>query len=104
MTSTNQTLLAALQTSNMLEIDGLHAWEFSLGDEHLKIEAIDGRERKFWRFSLAQVQAATFDTQLQSWTLSDDNADHRIVCLSAFTPSDDDADEDVDVDDASGRD
>lgn len=104
MTSTNQTLLAALQTSNMLEIDGLHAWEFSLGDEHLEIEAIDGRERKIWRFSLAQVQAATFDTQLQSWTLSDGNADHRIVCLSGFTASDDDVDEDVDVDDASGRD
>lgn len=103
MTNTDQTLLAALQTSNMLEIDGLHAWEFSLGDEHLEIEAIDGRERKVWRFSLAQVQAATFDPQLQSWTLSDGNTDHRIVCLSAFTPSDDE-DEDVDVDDAPERD
>lgn len=89
MTTTPNTLIAALQASTMLEIDGLHAWEFSLGDE-LRIECMDGRERKVWRFSKAQVEAATFDPSLQSWIVNDGNADHRILCLDAFTPSEDD--------------
>jgi len=93
MTETTHTLLAALQTSTMLEIDGLHAWEFTLG-EQLDIECMDGRERKVWRFSLAQVQAATFDSELQSWLINDGNADHRILCLDAFTPSDDEPEDD----------
>ncbi|WP_122574838.1 DUF5629 family protein [Pseudomonas viridiflava] len=93
MTTTPDTLLAALEDSSMLEIDGLHAWEFSLGEE-LNIECMDGRERKVWRFTLDQVKAAVFDESLQSWVVNDGNADHRIVCLDAFTPTDeDDADE-----------
>ncbi|MBX8551864.1 DUF5629 family protein [Pseudomonas cichorii] len=89
MTTAPTTLLAALQTSTMLEIDGLHAWEFSLADD-LNIECMDGRERKVWRFSLAHIQAATFDEGLQSWVVNDGNADHRIICLDAFTPNDED--------------
>ncbi|WP_164662923.1 DUF5629 family protein, partial [Pseudomonas viridiflava] len=54
MTTTSDTLLAALEASSMLEIDGLHAWEFSLGEE-LNIECMDGRERKVRRFTLGQV-------------------------------------------------
>lgn len=92
MTTTNETLLAALQATTMLEIDGLHAWEFSL-DEELNIECMDGRERKVWRFTKAQIEAAAFDESLQSWVVNDGNADHRIVCLDAFTPSDDDESE-----------
>lgn len=89
MTTTPDTLLTALQASTMLEIDGLHAWEFSLGEE-LNIECMDGRERKVWRFSKAQIDAAVFDQSLQSWVINDGSADHRIICLDAFTPSDDD--------------
>ncbi|RMQ45163.1 hypothetical protein ALQ04_04276 [Pseudomonas cichorii] len=92
MTTTPPTLLAALQASTMLEIDGLHAWEFSLADD-LNIECMDGRERKVWRFSLAQIEAASFDESLQSWVINDGNADHRIVCLDAFTPGDEDESE-----------
>lgn len=99
MTSTTPTLLTALQTSTMLEIDGLHAWKFSLGDEQLVIQAVDGRDKKIWKFTLAQVDAATFDPQLQSWVLSDGGADHRLVCLDAFTPSDEDDSEDAPVQD-----
>lgn len=88
MTNTPATLLAALEASQMLEIDGLHAWDFALGDD-LYIECMDGRERKVWRFSLAQVQAATFDGDLQSWLINDGNADHRILCIDdAFSASD----------------
>ncbi|RMP15315.1 hypothetical protein ALQ28_04309 [Pseudomonas syringae pv. delphinii] len=89
MTTIPTTLLAALEATTMLEIDGLHAWDFSLADE-LNIECMDGRERKVWRFSKAQVEAATFDESLQSWVVNDGNADHRIICLDAFTPSDED--------------
>jgi hypothetical protein len=80
---TTTTLLASLQTTTMLEIDGLHAWEFSVGDAGLVIEAVDGRERKMWKFTPAQIDAATFD----------DKTDHRLVCLDAFTPNDDEDDE-----------
>jgi len=73
----------------MLEIDGLHAFEFTL-DEMLQIESMDGRERKVWRFSLAQVDAAEFDAALQSWVINDGNADHRMLVLEAFAASDDD--------------
>ena len=93
MTTTPQTLRAELQTAltshSMLEIDGLHAFEFSL-DEMLQIESMDGRERKVWRFSLAQIDSAEFDSELQSWVINDGNADHRIVVLNAFVASDED--------------
>lgn len=100
MTTTPQTLRAALQSAltshGMLEVDGLHAFEFTL-DEMLQIESMDGRERKVWRFSLAQVDSAEFDAALQSWVINDGNADHRIIVLDAFAAGDDDDDEDVDV-------
>ncbi|AVB25145.1 hypothetical protein CXB36_20300 [Pseudomonas syringae pv. syringae] len=90
MTTTPTTLFAALKATTMLEIDGLHAWDFSLGEE-LNVECMDGRERKVWRFTTAQIDAATFDESLQSWVINDGNADHRIICcLDAFTPSDED--------------
>ncbi|NBB08047.1 DUF5629 family protein [Pseudomonas sp. SLFW] len=96
MTTTPQTLRAALQTAltsqAMLEVDGLHAFEFTL-DEMLQIESMDGRERKVWRFSLAQVDAAEFDSALQSWVINDGNADHRILVLEAFAAGDDEEDE-----------
>ncbi|MFK3795313.1 MULTISPECIES: DUF5629 family protein [unclassified Pseudomonas] len=96
MTTASQTLRAALQTAltshGMLEIDGLHAFEFTL-DEMFQVESMDGRERKVWRFSLAQVDAAEFDSTLQSWVINDGNADHRIVVLEAFSAGDDEEDE-----------
>lgn len=99
MTSSSDTLRAALQTAltshSMLEIDGLHAFEFSL-DEMLQIESMDGRERKVWRFSLAQIDAAAFDEALQSWVINDGNADHRIVVLNAFAASDEDEEDEQD--------
>lgn len=96
MTTTPQSLRTELQTAltaqSMIEIDGLHAFEFTL-DEMLQIESMDGRERKVWRFSLAQIDAAEFDTALQSWVINDGNADHRIVVLQGIAASDEDDDE-----------
>lgn len=96
MTTTPNSLRTELQTAltahSMLEIDGLHAFDFSL-DEMLQIESMDGRERKVWRFSLAQIDAAEYDSQLQSWVINDGNADHRIVVLTGISASDEDEDE-----------
>ncbi len=90
---TAKTLPAVLATSDMLEIDGLHAFDFNLDAQKLLITAMDGRAEKRWEFSLAQVQAATFDTTLQSWTLTGDSGEHRLICMSAFTGNNNDEDE-----------
>ncbi len=89
MTTTPTRLSAALKEATMLEIDGLHAWDFFLGD-FLTLECMDGRERKTWRFEMAQVEAATFDEAQQCWLLTKDDVVYRMKCLQAFTPSKDD--------------
>ncbi|MHA4967395.1 MULTISPECIES: DUF5629 family protein [Pseudomonas] len=88
-----ENLPAVLETSDMLEIDGLHAFDFELDNEKLLITAMDGRAEKRWRFSLEQVNAATFDDTLQSWTLTGDSGEHRLICMSAFTGNNNDEDE-----------
>lgn len=93
MTTNSTDLKAALKDATMLEIDGLHAWDFFLGD-FLTLECMDGRERKTWRFEMAQVEAATFDEARQCWLITDGTHEHRMKCLEAFTPSKDD-EEDV---------
>ena len=87
---TADTLTTVLATSNMLEIDGLHAFDFVLDDKKLLITAMDGRAEKRWSFSLAQVQAATFDQTLHSWILTGESGEHRLTCLSAFTGNNND--------------
>lgn len=89
MTGVNETLITAIESSNMLIIDGLHAWDFSLEDAGLRIECMDGRAAKQWRFSPEQVLAATFDATLQSWVLKGDESEHRLECLSAISGSND---------------
>ncbi|BDB19486.1 DUF5629 family protein [Pseudomonas allii] len=88
-----ENLPAVLETSDMLEIDGLHAFDFQLDKEKLLITAMDGRAEKRWRFSLEQVNAATFDDTLQSWTLTGDSGEHRLICMRAFTGNNNDEDE-----------
>lgn len=90
-------LLTALESCDMLEIDGLHAFDFSLDEQQLLIECMDGRASKRWTFSLAQVQAATFDDTLQSWTISGDSGEHRLVCMSAFSARNDEEPTDEDA-------
>jgi len=90
MSDSNQTLRAALETSDMVEIDGLHAFEFSIDDKGLLIEVMDGRVSKRWSFTPEQVDAAVYDEHLQSWTLTGDSGEHRLICLSALSASNDD--------------
>lgn len=96
MSESTQTLRVAVETSDMLEIDGLHAFEFSISEgKGLVIQVMDGRENKSWTFTDAQIEAAVFNDDLQSWTLSNDSGEHRLVCLSAFSANDDDDESEV---------
>lgn len=94
MTATG--LPAELNNADMLEIDGLHAFDFTSDDKCLRITCMDGRAEKRWSFSLMQVQAATFDDALQSWTLTGDSGEHRLVCMSAFTGNNNDEEDEHD--------
>ena len=107
---TTPSLLDILQSTDMLEINGLHAWEFVLvphalvaaqaalaaGQDGaaeqllLQIECMDGRTRRVWKFSSAAVLAATFDDASQCWSLSDANGVQQLNCLSAISASADD--------------
>ena len=98
MTDASPNLSTALQDSDMLIINGLHAFDFTF-DQHLLIESMDGRELKRWKFSPEQLNAATFDDSLQSWLLTNEDGEHRLVCLSAIK-SDNNNDEDEADDDA----
>ena len=93
---TAATLTLELATSDMLVIDGLHAFDFNLTDQQLLIKSMDGRAEKRWTFSIAQVQAAIFDESLQSWTLSGDTGEHRLVCMTAVTGNNNDEDDEHD--------
>jgi hypothetical protein len=107
MTSTPNSLLEALQSADMLLINDLHAWQFSLEPEALalaqataglelpllKVECMDGRTRRVWTFSVAAVLAAQLDPQSHCWTLHDSNGEQRISCLDAISASNDDDDE-----------
>ncbi|AWM91995.1 hypothetical protein DJ564_14785 [Pseudomonas sp. 31-12] len=85
MTAVADTLINALEHCDMLEIDGLHAFDFSLDeDDNLHIECMDGRALKRWEFSIAQITAATFDTALKSWIITGDSGEHRLVPMEAF--------------------
>ncbi|WP_028620581.1 DUF5629 family protein [Pseudomonas sp. Ant30-3] len=85
MTANTDTLLQSLEHADMLEIDGLHAFDFSLDeDDNLHIECMDGRALKRWAFSMAQIEAATFDPDLKSWIITGDSGEHRLVPMEAF--------------------
>ncbi|SDT00684.1 hypothetical protein SAMN05216598_3592 [Pseudomonas asplenii] len=96
-TAMTDTLLTALQACDMLEIDGLHAFDFTLDEAGLLIECMDGRAAKRWAFSLDQVRAAAFDEALQSWVLVGESGEHRLVCMSAFSAKEEEDDEQDDA-------
>lgn len=95
-------LLDQLETADMLNIDGLHAWQFSLNEALLdeaetaaeaqqpfasdevvlSIECIDGRERRRWAFSYNQVMEADYLPAEDAWLV--DDGKHRLQCLGAL--------------------
>ena len=81
----------ALQSCDMLLIDGLHAFEFTADTTGLRVECMDGRQLRRWSFTPEQVAAAT--AMGDDWQLDDANGAHRLVCMSAFRAPDEDQDE-----------
>ncbi|KRW57539.1 DUF5629 family protein [Pseudomonas sp. TTU2014-080ASC] len=110
---TTTTLLDALLNTDMLEIDELHAWQFDLDEEQLQqhaagsssasetpllsIECMDGRNLRKWKFSLAQVLAAQYDADSDSWLIAGADAQHRIKCFEAFSGDNNDQPDDEDA-------
>ncbi len=104
MTGNEHTLLAALQAADMLFINDLHAWQFSLEPAALalaqaaaglelpllKVECMDGRTRRVWSFNVAAVLAAQLEPSSQCWVLHDSNGKQRISCLDAISATNDD--------------
>ncbi|WP_137888554.1 DUF5629 family protein [Pseudomonas sp. 2FE] len=85
-------LLAALEAADMLEINGLYAWQFELvldaqpnAERALLIECMDGRTLRKWQFSRAELLAATFSPATQSWNLTGSSGAHELKCLSGVT-------------------
>ena len=103
MSTTPDTLIAALSSADMLEIDELHAWQFSLDHELLarhhagsasaedadkpllRIECMDGRALRQWHFSLAEVLAAHFVAADDSWSIARADSRHSIKCFAAIS-------------------
>lgn len=94
------TLAAALETCDMLLIDGLHAFDFTFDASGLAIECMDGRQLRRWAFSAEQVAAAT--ALGEDWSLANEQGEHRLVCMSAFRAPDEDDDEPP-MDEPAGR-
>jgi hypothetical protein len=85
------TLVTVLQNSDMLLIDDLHAFDFTFDPATgLKAAAMDGRDLKRWEFNPEQVNAATMNNESGCWEVSDEKGVHQLVCVQAFTASDED--------------
>lgn len=102
MTTESPYLLDGLETADMLEFDGLHAWQFTLDEALLDaadaaaeadkpfaseatvltVECIDGRDRRAWRFSYNQIMEAEYQPETDTWLL--DEGKHRLRCLGAL--------------------
>ena len=100
-------LLDQLENADMLEIDGLHASDFSLDEPLLdeadaaaeadlpfaseavvlRIEAVDGRQRRQWQFSYNQVMEAVYRPEDDAWQLE---GDHLLRCFAAIATEGDD--------------
>lgn len=93
-------LATALQTCDMLLIDGLHAFDFTFDETGLVIECMDGRQLRRWTFTPEQVAAATGAGD--DWRLASAEGEHRLVCMSAFRAPDEEDDE-SDVDEPADR-
>lgn len=95
MTAVTDTLLDALHKCDMLIIDGLHAFDFSLDEQdQLHVECMNGRTLEHWRFTPTQMQAATFDPARKHWIITSDSGDHHLECVAATSGHDYEDDED----------
>ena len=105
-------LIDQLENATLLEIDGLYSWQFSLNDSLLdqadaaaeadqpfasaamllRIELMDGRERRQWQFSYNQVLEAQYQPADNSWLIAAGDRQHRLQCQDDIAASADNAD------------
>lgn len=108
--TTQRYLLDELETADMLEIDGLHAWRFELNenlldqadlaaevdqpfaseDWVLAVESLDGRTRREWRFSYNAVMEAEPQADGETWRLTTGEGAYQLRCLGAVSASGED--------------
>lgn len=84
------TLANALQSCDMLLIDGLHCFDFVHDDSGLRAECMDGRTLKRWIFTPEQIAASLVEGQ--DWLIAGETGQHRLACMSAFRAPEDDGD------------
>lgn len=112
MTDENPYLLDQLENAELLEIDGLYSWQFSLDDGVLdqadaaaeadlpfaseeillRIELLDGRTLRKWQFSYNQVLEAQYQCAEGSWLIADAEKSHRMKCQVDIAASADNQD------------
>lgn len=110
MTDATLYLLDQLEMADMLLIDGLHAWQFELDEALLdraeaaadagepfasdevvlRVEVLDGRDRRHWQFSYNEVMEARHQDEDDSWALQQGAQEHRLSCLGALSASGED--------------
>jgi hypothetical protein len=112
MTSVNPYLLDELENSELLEIDGLYSWQFSLDEAVLdqadaaaeadlpfasdatllRIELLDGRDQRKWKFSYNDVLEAVFQPETNTWLISAGEQQHVLKCRTDVAASADNQD------------
>lgn len=110
MTNNTLYLLDQLEMSDMLLIDGLHAWQFELDESLLdraeaaadageafaseevvlRVEVVDGRDRRQWQFTYNEVMEAQHQAEDESWVLQQGEQQYRLSCLGALSASGED--------------
>lgn len=110
MTDHTLYLLDQLEMADMLLIDGLHAWQFELDEALLdraeaaadasepfaseevvlRVEVVDGRDRRQWQFTYNEVMEAQHQAEDDSWVLLQGEREHRLCCLGAHSASGED--------------
>ncbi len=93
-------LASALQHSDMLLIDGLHAFDFTCDEQGLAIECMDGSQLRRWVFTAAQVDAAS--KEVNDWRICTAESEHRLICLDAFRAPEEE-DHEPDLEDSADR-
>jgi Family of unknown function (DUF5629) len=84
------TLAQALESADMLVIDELYCFDFSLAADGLRVLCMDGRTERRWHFDLQAIAAASFDSEQDCWNIAAAGVAHRLRLLSAFSADEDD--------------
>lgn len=93
----SRTLIDALEQADMLEVEGLHAFEFDLyeveadDDIELEIRAQEGKQQLCWAFNHAELLAARYDEEQDLWVVTREGKEYWVRCYDAYGAEGDDA-------------